>query len=111
MEIRHYQAASGRRPFVEWLEGLADRQARARIASRLAVVATGSFGDVKSVGNGVMESRVRWGPGYRIYFAVVGKFVVLLLCGGDKRSQDDDIEKAKAYFEDFKRRSEQARER
>ena len=109
MELRYYQTRSGRRPFVEWLDGLDDRAARYRIESRLATVAAGSFGDVKSVGNGVLELRVRWGPGYRIYFATVGEVVVLLLCGGDKRNQDDDIDEAKAYFDDFKRRTQAAR--
>lgn len=111
MELRYYQAADGRRPFAEWLDGLKDRGARARIDIRLAVVAAGSLGDVKSVGGGVLELRIRWGPGYRVYLALVGEVMVLLLCGGDKRTQDDDIEQAKKYFEDFKRRNAQAQGR
>jgi putative addiction module killer protein len=67
--IYYYQAADGRRPFVEWLEALADRQARARIEARLARVASGNLGDVEPVGDGVAELRIDWGPGYRVYFA------------------------------------------
>jgi putative addiction module killer protein len=65
----------------------------------------GNLGDVRSVGQGVMEMRIDWGPGYRVYFARTGRLVILLLCGGDKRSQAKDIERAKTYFEDFKTRS------
>lgn len=108
MELRYYATALGREPFWEWLNGLADRQARARIAARLDMVAAGSLGDAKSVGGGVMELRIRWGPGYRVYFSRVGDVIVLLLCGGDKRSQDEDIKQAKGYFEDFKRRQAKA---
>ncbi|HZZ93233.1 MAG TPA: type II toxin-antitoxin system RelE/ParE family toxin [Usitatibacter sp.] len=111
MELRYYQASSGRRPFVEWLEALQDRRARARVQARLAVVASGSLGDVKSVGDGVVELRLHYGPGYRIYFALVSEVVILLLCGGDKRSQDDDIKQAKRYLEDFKRRTARAQGR
>jgi putative addiction module killer protein len=108
MELRYYQKASGRQPFVEWLAELADRQARARIQARLAMVAAGSFGDVEPVGEGVMELRIHYGPGYRVYFAGVGDVVVLLLCGGDKRSQHEDIKEAKRNFADFKRRQAKA---
>ena len=111
MDLRYYQARSGRRPFVEWLEALTDRQVRARIEARLAVVAAGSLGDTKPVGNGVMELRIDWGPGYRVYFARVGQVVVLLLCGGDKRTQANDIKNAIDYFEDYKRRTVEARRR
>ena len=68
----------------------------------------GSFGDARPVGQGVLELRVRWGPGYRVYFARVGDVVVLLLCGGDKRDQDGDIKDAKRYYQDFKRRAAKA---
>lgn len=105
MELRYYQTPDGRQPFVEWLGALTDHEARARIQGRLAAVAAGSLGDTRSVGEGVLELRVRWGPGYRVYFARVGDFVVLLLCGGDKRTQDKDIDDAKRYFRDFKRRT------
>ena len=103
--LRYYQTAAGERPFVEWLAGLDDRQARARVEARLARVAVGNFGDVEVVGEGVMELRIDWGPGYRVYFARLGQVIVLLLCGGDKRTQQRDIKRAKDYLEDYKARS------
>lgn len=100
-----YQTAEGYRPFSNWLEELADSNARARIQARLNRLALGSFGDCEPVGGGVLELRVSWGPGYRAYFARVGQEVVLLLCGGDKTSQQRDINRAKNFFEDYKTRS------
>src|SRR5437764_3535269 len=105
MELRYYQTSDGRQPFSEWLAALKDREARARIRIRLDIVELGSFGDSRPVGEGVLELRIDWGPGYRVYFARVGDLVVLLLCGGDKRAQDEDIKDAKRYFNDFKRRT------
>ena len=105
MELRLYQTAAGKRPFFDWLQALSDRHARARIDARLARVLGGNFGDVEPVGEGVLELRIDWGPGYRVYFARLGQVIVLLLCGGDKRTQRKDIRRAKAYFEDFKARS------
>ena len=105
IEIRYYQSSSYEQPFVEWLRRLSDRQARTRIEARLARIAVGNLGDVEPVGEGVMELRINWGPGYRVYFGRVGQVVVLLLCGGDKRTQQRDIKRAKAYFEDYKARS------
>lgn len=84
---------------------LRDKQARARIETRLARVALGNFGDSKSCREGVHELRIDWGPGYRVYYARHGQTVVLLLLGGDKRNQDADIEQAISYWQDFKRRN------
>jgi len=111
MELRYYQTAFGERPLVDWFEGLNDRQARARIRARLERIAAGNLGDVASVGEGVMELRISWGPGYRVYCARVGQVVLLLLCGGDKRTQQKDIDRAKSYFEDFKARTSQEKRR
>ncbi len=105
MELRYYQTSLGERPFVDWFEGLNDKQARARIDARMARIAGGNLGDVEPVGEGVLEFRIAWGPGYRVYFARIGRVIVLLLCGGDKRTQQKDIKRAKAYYEDFKARS------
>ena len=104
-ELYYYQTAAGERPFVEWLAGLTDKQARARIEARLARVAAGNLGDVETVGDGVLELRIDWGPGYRVYFSQAGHVIVLLLCGGDKRTQQKDIKRAKTYFKDYKARS------
>ena len=77
----------------------------ARIEARLKRIAFGNFGDAKPVGSGVSELRLPFGSGYRVYFAQHGETIVILLCGGDKSSQDKDIESAKLYWSDFKRRN------
>jgi putative addiction module killer protein len=80
--------------FDHWYDGLRDRQGRARIAARLRRVELGNFGDVKPVGSGVSELRIDCGPGYRVYLTQRGLEVVILLAGGDKRTQSKDIEAA-----------------
>ena len=82
--------------FINWLTALRDVQARARIAKRIDRIAQGNFGDAKSVGDGVSELRFTFGPGYRVYYTRRGDVVVILLCGGDKGSQERDIDRAKA---------------
>jgi putative addiction module killer protein len=81
--------------FDEWLSNLADQKAQAKIVSRIERLGFGNPGDVKPVGAGVSEMRVPHGPGYRVYFKQTGKTVVLLLCGGDKSTQEKDIKRAK----------------
>jgi putative addiction module killer protein len=99
-----YETDDGGCPIRNWLDSL-DRMTRARIEARLKRIAFGNFGDTKSVGAGVSELRLLFGSGYRVYFAQHGDAIVVLLCGGDKSSQDKDIEKAKLYWSDFKRRN------
>ncbi|MGD0723859.1 MAG: type II toxin-antitoxin system RelE/ParE family toxin [Roseiarcus sp.] len=82
--------------FVTWLSGLRDRRAIARINIRIRRLEMGNPGDAKSVGDGVYEMRVDYGPGYRVYYVHMGKAVVILLCGGDKSTQDHDIKAAKS---------------
>jgi len=82
--------------FARWFAGLRDGQARMRIQARIRRLSVGNFGDVKSVGQGVAEMRIDYGPGYRVYFARAGENVVILLAGGDKRTQDRDIATAQA---------------
>lgn len=105
MDLHYYQTRSGRRPFTEWLEALSDVRGRAKILARLVRLQAGSLGDARSVGGGVAELRIDWGPGYRVYFARIGQRIVLLLCAGDKGSQEKDIDRAKAYFEDYEKRA------
>jgi putative addiction module killer protein len=80
--------------FTRWLVALKDRRAVLHIVRRIGRVAAGNFGDVKSVGGAVAELRIDHGPGYRVYFTRRGSVLVILLCGGDKRTQSRDIEKA-----------------
>jgi putative addiction module killer protein len=84
--------------FQSWLVGLRDRRAVARIASRIALIERGALGDVKSLGGGLSEFKIDYGPGYRLYAAQRGAMMVVLLCGGDKRKQDADIKRAKAML-------------
>ena len=81
--------------FRAWVTGLRDLKARARIAVRIDRLAKDNPGDVQSVGGGVSELRIDYGPGYRLYFTRQGALLVILLCGGDKSSQDRDIRQAK----------------
>ncbi len=104
-EIQTYQTPDGRKPYAVWLSGLADRQARARVLVRVLRMAAGNFGDCKPLDGGVSELHIDWGPGYRVYFAMAGRRVVLLLVGGDKRRQRADIAAALKYWQDWQRRN------
>ena len=88
--------------FDRWLSGLRDRRAVARIAARLDRLASGNPGDAQPVGDGVSELRINYGPGYRVYFIQRGPVLIILLCGGDKSSQDRDIKQAKVLAEQWK---------
>lgn len=85
--------------FKKWRLQLQDARARALVASRLDRLAYGLAGDVKAVGNGISELRIHYGPGYRIYFQKKGEVIILLLCGGDKSTQQKDIQMAKRLAE------------
>ena len=104
-EIRHYVSRAGKDVFDDWLTRLADVRAQAKIASRINRLAAGNFGDCKPLGQGLYELRIDWGPGYRVYYATIGRGRVLLLSGGDKRKQSSDIERALGYLKDYKERS------
>lgn len=103
--VLHYQTAQGRRPFQEWVESVKDNAVKAAVAARINRVRAGTLGDWKSVGTGVFELRVNLGPGYRVYFGRDGNTVVILLTGGEKRSQDSDIKRAKEYWKDYEKRT------
>ncbi len=103
-EIVLYVTEENDCPFEYWLDDLRDRRARVRIKKRLDRVGLGNLGDFKPVGEGVVELRIDYGSGYRIYLAQAGSTTVLLLCGGDKNTQDQDILKAKQYWTDFQKR-------
>jgi len=108
MEVRRYVTEAGRDVVGEWLAELRDVRARARIAARIARLSVGNIGDCKPLRDGVSELRIDWGSGYRVYFARVGRRCILLLCGGDKRKQAADIERAVAYWHDYQRRTDKA---
>lgn len=99
-----YRTREGRLPFDEWLRGLRDQNAVARVLARIGRVRQGNLGDCKPVGEGVSELRVDYGPGYRVYFGQKGSTLVILLCGGDKRTQPRDIRLAQAYWSDYESR-------
>ena len=106
LEIRRYVNPAGKDVFGEWTRSLRDHRAYARIRVRLARLQAGNFGDCRPVGGGVLELRIDYGPGYRVYLAKIGRRVVLLLGGGDKRRQQADIQAAIASFEEFKGRQQ-----
>jgi putative addiction module killer protein len=97
-----YEQKRGKSIFLDWLLHLKDVKARAVIRARINRLELGNFGDCKSVGTGVLELRVSFGPGYRIYFGRDGNTLVVLLCGGDKSSQAKDIPKAKLLWKEYK---------
>jgi putative addiction module killer protein len=101
LEIRYYVAARGESPFAEWFAEL-DAVASAKIVRALARVEQGNLSNVKSVGEGVLEYRVDFGPGYRIYFGRDGETIIILLTGGTKKRQQRDIDAAHAYWRDYK---------
>lgn len=101
IEIRHYLNRAGKDIFDDWLTQLADPRAQAKIIARINRLAVGNFGDWKSLGQGFYELRINWGPGYRVYCGMPRRDCALLLCGGDKRKQQSDIDRARAYLRDF----------
>ena len=89
--------------FSAWIDGLKDQKGRARILSRVVAAGCGNFGDCGSVGDGIYEMRIHYGPGYRVYFVQEGIHIYLLIAGGDKNSQKQDIKQAKALWKDLKK--------
>lgn len=100
-QIEIYETAEGKQPFIDWLESVKDKWIRYRIKERLDRVALGNLGDYKAIKQGVSELRFTFGAGYRVYYAEEGNRIILLLCGGDKSSQKQDIQKAIAYWQDY----------
>ena len=92
MEVRETEQ------FSDWLGGLKDSRAKQKIATRVRRLGFGNPGDVKPVGKGISEMRINYGPGYRVYYIQRGEILIVLLCGGDKKTQDRDIEQAKSLL-------------
>lgn len=104
IEVREYIAPNGTALFSEWLKDLRDQQTRARILTRLNRIRLGNFGNCKLLGDSLFELRMTFGPGYRVYYGREGERMILILCGGDKSTQDKDIERAKAAWTDYRSR-------
>jgi putative addiction module killer protein len=107
-EVRIYQLPQGRVPFLDWLRSLKDQQARQKIQARIGRIRLGNMGHTRSVGEGVQELKVDYGPGYRVYFGQEGNELVILLCGGDKGTQNADIKAAKQYWANYKKEKSHA---
>jgi len=103
MDISFYVRADGQSPFEKWFLDL-DAEAAAKVTVAIGRLGQGNLSNVKTVGAGVLEYRIDWGPGYRIYFGRDGATLVILLTGGTKRRQQRDIETANALWTDYKRR-------
>jgi putative addiction module killer protein len=104
IEVFRYQTVDGQEPVTDWLQSLRDKQAQAKVRIRLMRLEAGNFGDCEQVGEGVLELREHLGAGYRVYFGRHGQTIVILLCGGTKKTQAADIRMAKEYWADWKRR-------
>jgi putative addiction module killer protein len=102
-DVLLYQRKDGRSPFAEWFDAL-DPQAAAKVTIAIERLRHGNFSNIKGVGGGVQEFRIHWGPGYRLYLGRDGEKVVILLTGGTKQKQDEDIDEAKDYWADYKNR-------
>jgi len=98
-----YETATGVAPFREYLDSLRDRQAAAKIKTRVSRAQMGNFGDHRSVGEGVIELRIDFGPGYRVHLAPYGDTIIVLFCAGDKSTQQKDITSAHRFWQNFKR--------
>jgi putative addiction module killer protein len=105
-EALYYQSLSGEQPCRAWRNSLGDIKTKAAVDARIARFRSGNFGDSKPVGEGISEARIDHGPGYRIYYAVDGDKIILL-CGGEKKTQDSDIKLAKALWSDYRTRTRQ----
>ncbi len=106
VDVREYRDPLGRSPFREWFDGLNSEAAR-KVTTALYRVGLGNFSNAKSVGAGVYERRINFGPGYRVYFGKDGDRIVILLGGGTKQRQQNDIRLALERWEDYKQRKKQ----
>lgn len=100
--VEYFRTPGGKLPAQEWLHSIKDKMTQAILYKRIRQAGLGNFGDHKSVGDGVQELRINYGPGFRIYYGIHEDEVILLLIGGSKKTQTADIEKAKTYWIIFK---------
>ena len=102
--LDYYINEGGRAPFRDWFESLRDFKAQEVIDTRMARVRLGNFGNCQPVGQSVLELKIKYGPGYRVYFGRTGEKIILLLCGGDKSTQQKDIQTAHRFWRRFEER-------
>ncbi|MDQ1352393.1 MAG: hypothetical protein QG657_2699 [Acidobacteriota bacterium] len=100
--LKIFQDKNGNEPFIDWLESIKDSKTRSRIYTRLDRLQTGNPGDHHAIESGVFELRLHFGPGYRIYYGEDGDTIVILLIGGDKKTQSKDIVKALSFWKNYK---------
>lgn len=101
-ELSIYRPHDKKAPFERWFNSLKDKKTQQIVQARIDRAVLGNLGDVKALGGDVFEFRIDFGPGFRVYFSIQGQKILLLLVGGDKRTQSKDIEKAKQYLKDWK---------
>lgn len=108
-EIRHYLTPDEKDVYLDWLKQVRDNVAKTAVVRRVNRIEQGNFGDHKFCRDGVWELCIDVGAGYRVYYAIAGQLIVLLLCGDDKRTQNKDIERACTYWQDWQRRTNDER--
>ena len=102
--VHTYRTSDGREPFQEWFNKLKDKKVRSAVLARIDRLRSGNFGDHRRLTGDLYELRIHHGAGYRIYFSDLDGVIVILLCGGAKRTQPRDIQKAKAYWQELRNR-------
>lgn len=106
INVQEYICQNGKSPFAEWFNGL-DTQAALKVNTYITRIGKGNFSTVKSVGGGIYESRIDWGPGYRVYLGKDGDRLVILLGGGTKKRQENDIAYAKSLWKEYTQRKKE----
>ena len=104
-DVRNYVTPEGHEPYEEWVNSYRNRKTRAIIRERVNRLHLGNFGDYKRLTADLYELRIHYGPGYRVYFGVVDRVIVILLCGGSKKTQRRDIQRAKEYWGELRSRA------
>lgn len=100
--VKLYGESGSKVPYLKWIDSIKDKEIRIRIQQRIRRLELGNFGNCKALKDGIYELKLDFGPGYRIYYGLEGKTIVILLCGGNKSTQKDDIEKAKKFWKNYK---------
>lgn len=108
IKVREYVDKTGKSPYAVWHDRL-DARAAAKVSTVLYRLEQGNLSNTKGVGGGIFEHKINFGPGYRIYFGKDGECVVIILCGGTKKRQQQDINAAKAYWQDYKTRKRKSK--